>query len=135
MGTVNRQVEALGALPGVTVTGWVPDMAAELARADLAVAPILYGGGTRIKILEAFAHRLPVVSTTVGVEGLDAVAGRHLLVADDPRAFADACARALLEEPLRKGLVDEAERLFLERYQWARIRADAAELARAVARR
>ena len=55
--------------PAVSVVGRVPDMAAELARADLVVVPVRYGSGTRVKILEAFAHRVPVVSTTVGSRG------------------------------------------------------------------
>ena len=53
----------------VHVVGRVPDIATELARADLVVVPVRYGSGTRIKILEAFAHRMPVVSTTLGAGG------------------------------------------------------------------
>ncbi len=103
--------------PGVVVAGVVASMETELARADLAVAPIRYGSGTRLKILESFAHRVPVVSTTVGAEGLDVEDGVHLLVADDPRRFADACLQLLSDTATRQRLVEAAEQLFLERYE------------------
>jgi glycosyltransferase involved in cell wall biosynthesis len=72
----------------VTLTGQVPDITDELARADIVIIPLRYGSGTRVKILEAFAHRIPVVSTTMGAEGLEVEPGTHLLVADDPDAIA-----------------------------------------------
>ena len=81
--------------PAVTLTGQVPDITAELARADVVVIPLRYGSGTRVKILEAFAHRIPVVSTSLGAEGLDVVAGKQLLVADDAEGIAQACASVL----------------------------------------
>ena len=96
--------------PAVTVVGRVPDMEPELARADLAVVPLRVGSGTRIKILESFAHRIPVVSTTLGAEGLEVEDGVHLLMADDPDDFAAACGRLLSDIGLRKRLVDAAER-------------------------
>jgi polysaccharide biosynthesis protein PslH len=103
--------------PAVTVVGEVPAMEPELELADIAVVPIRYGSGTRLKILESFAHRVPVVSTTVGAEGLQVVDGVHLLLADDPEAFAAACERLLTEPDLRGHLVDAAEELYLERYE------------------
>lgn len=103
---------------GVRVTGEVADVDAELAAADVAVVPIRFGGGTRIKILEAFAHHVPVVSTTVGCEGLDVVDGEHLLIADDPVAFASACVRLQEEEELRARLVRGAAQLWETRYRW-----------------
>jgi glycosyltransferase involved in cell wall biosynthesis len=113
--------------PAITVVGTVPAMETELERADIAVVPIRYGSGTRLKILESFAHRVPVVSTTVGAEGLQVVHGVHLLLADDPEAFAAACERLLTETDLRTQLVDAAEELYLERYErsTARVRIEA----------
>jgi glycosyltransferase involved in cell wall biosynthesis len=102
--------------PAVIVVGVVPVMEPELARADIAVVPIRYGSGTRLKILESFAHRIPVVSTSVGAEGLQVEDEVHLLLADDPDAFAAACVRLLTEPDLRKRLVDAAEERYLERY-------------------
>lgn len=83
-------VVAAGAQPGVEVLGEVPDLADELSRAAVSVAPVLAGTGTRVKIVEAFAWGLPVVSTSVGASGLDVVDGRDLLLADDPASFASA---------------------------------------------
>lgn len=91
-------VRALAGAPGVVVAADVPDLAPLYNAADVVVAPLRAGGGTRIKILEAFAHRRPVVATTVGAEGIDARHGEHLLIADSPPALADACLR-LMESP------------------------------------
>ena len=106
--------------PDVTVVGWVPAMDEELARADVVVVPLRYGSGTRVKILEAAAHRIPIVSTTLGAEGLGFEDGKHLLIADEPEDFASACVRLLQEPQLRRHLVDEAEKEFLARFQWMR---------------
>ncbi len=103
--------------PGVlSVVGQVPSMDQELARATVAVVPVRYGGGTRVKILESFAHRVPVVSTTFGAEGLDVTDGVHLLLADDPDAFAAATIRLLRDPGLRVRLTQAAETLYLDRY-------------------
>jgi glycosyltransferase involved in cell wall biosynthesis len=91
-------VRALAEAPGVVVAADVPDLAPLYDAADVVLAPLRAGGGTRIKILEAFAHRRPVVATTVGAEGIDARHGEHLLIADSPPALADACLR-LMERP------------------------------------
>jgi polysaccharide biosynthesis protein PslH len=120
-------------VPGLTVVGRVPAMEPELARADVIAVPIRFGSGTRIKLLEAFAHQIPVVSTTVGAEGLDVTDGVHLDLADDPVAFAAACARLVGDADRRRRLTQSAHTLFIERYQWsaagARIRALAAAVA------
>lgn len=95
----SARAEALAATPGVQLVGEVASVGPELAAANLAVVPVRFGGGTRIKILEALAHGVPVVSTTAGAEGLAVVDGEHLLLADAPTAFADACVRLLLDRP------------------------------------
>ncbi len=103
--------------PGlVTVVGRVDSMVDELKRATVAVVPIRYGSGTRVKILESFANRIPVVSTSIGAEGLEVEAGVHLLIADDPEEFADAVARLLVDGDERVRLADAAERLYADRY-------------------
>jgi len=101
----------------VTLVGQVPDIRSELATADLVVVPLRFGSGTRIKILEAFAHRIPVVSTALGAEGLGARDGAHLLIADTAEGITAACVRLLSDLRLRESLVDDAEKLFLERYE------------------
>ncbi len=117
--------------PRVTLAGQVPDVGVELARADLVVVPIRFGSGTRVKIIEAFAHRVPVVSTTLGAEGLGAVDGEHLLIGDDPESLARACARLLTDEDLRRRIVERAYDLFVDRFR----RDHAEDAVRSVARR
>ena len=103
--------------PGlVTVVGQVPSMEDELTRTSVAVVPVRYGSGTRVKILESFAHRVPVVSTTLGAEGLDVEDGVHLLLADDPEEFAAATVRLLGDARLRVRLTEAAEERYLDRY-------------------
>ena len=114
------EVLRLGELPGVTVTGAVPAVQPYLASAAVAVAPLLVGGGTRLKILEALAMGRAVVTTSVGCEGLAVEDGRHLLVADDPAAFADAVI-ALLGDAERRAALGAAGRALVEdRYTWER---------------
>lgn len=119
--------------PAVTLVGPVPDIDTELAVADLIVIPLRYASGTRVKILEAFAHRIAVVSTSIGAEGLDVRAGQHLLVADDPDGIAQACARLLEDHSLRQAIVDEAHALYLAHYQSPQVQAELGVLAREVA--
>lgn len=120
-------VRRLAELPGIEVTGAVPDVAPWFERAHVAVVPILSGGGTRLKALEAAACGRAMVATTVGVEGLDLAAGRDLLVADDPPGFA-AAVLELLEHPERRAsLAAAARRRAEESYGW---RALAERLAR-----
>jgi hypothetical protein len=119
VGDPDGVVAALDDPPAVTVVGTVDTIEDELSRADVVAVPLRYGSGTRLKILEAFAHRLPVVSTTLGAEGLGVTPGVHLLVADDPDAFADTVL-LLLEEPRRRReLVEAAEALYVERFEAA----------------
>jgi glycosyltransferase involved in cell wall biosynthesis len=117
VGKTTLAVEQLHDPPAVTSVGVVPSMGPELAQADLAVAPIRYGSGTRLKILESFAHRVPVVSTTLGAAGLDVENGVHLLLADDPDEFSRACEMVLTDAGLRTRLASSAEQLYLERYE------------------
>ncbi len=93
VGKAPPSVRELGKVPNVTVTGYVSDLSTELARTDVMIVPLRHGSGTRLKILEAFANMIPVVSTTIGAAGLDAHDGEHLLIADTPAEFARACTR------------------------------------------
>jgi glycosyltransferase involved in cell wall biosynthesis len=80
--------------------------------AAASIVPIFSGGGTRIKILESFAHRCPVISTTKGCEGLDVVNRKHLLIEEGPNNFARACTELLLNATLRKDLTAAAYAFF-----------------------
>ncbi len=82
----------------------VPDCTPFLNKCSVSIAPILSGDGTRIKIIEAFANNSPVVSTSKGCEGLGVTDGQELLIADDPKAFADACSRLLNDQSLAQRL-------------------------------
>jgi glycosyltransferase involved in cell wall biosynthesis len=117
--------------PATTMVGPVPDMVTELRRADLVVVPLRYGSGTRVKIIEAFAHRIPVVSTTIGAEGLDVEDGRHLLVADTAQQLASACARLITEPALRRRLVDAAYVRYLEAFECDVVEGRVTEVAQA----
>ncbi len=104
--------------PRIEVTGEVDDAVRELARARVAVVPLLAGSGTRFKILEAWSAGLPVVSTTIGAEGLPARDGENLLLADGGPGFAGAVTRVLENTDLRRQL-GRAGRLLLEQeFTW-----------------
>jgi glycosyltransferase involved in cell wall biosynthesis len=101
---------------GVRLHGYVADPAPFWTKAAVLAAPLLSGGGVRVKILEAMAIGVPVVSTSIGCEGIAARDGEHLLVADTPDAFARACARVLSDAALARRLADSAHRLVLGKY-------------------
>lgn len=105
----------------VTLTGFVDDIRPHVAAADVYVIPLLVGSGTRIKAFEAMAMGRPVVSTAIGVEGLDVADGTHYLRADDGPAFADAILRLLDDAALRRTLAANARRLTEENFSWARV--------------
>jgi glycosyltransferase involved in cell wall biosynthesis len=120
----NDRRRAFAGCEGVELLGRVPRIEDVLARVDLLVAPFRLGGGTRIKILEAFAHRIPVVSTTIGAEGLAVRSGRELLIADSADEFARACVRVLDDRELRARHVADAYDLVEREYSWPKIRAE-----------
>jgi glycosyltransferase involved in cell wall biosynthesis len=103
----------------IELTGPVEDALASLAQAKVAVVPVLSGSGTRIKILEAWAAGTPVVSTTIGAEGLEAENGRHLLLADQPSEFAEAIGSLLADSERRAEMGRAGQLLCQERYTWA----------------
>jgi glycosyltransferase involved in cell wall biosynthesis len=100
----------------VTLIGPVPEVRTLYREADAVVVPIRAGGGTRIKVLEAFSYRRPVVATTLGVEGIAAQPGEHFLRGDTPTELADACLCLLTSPPLAERLADNAYALFCHAY-------------------
>jgi glycosyltransferase involved in cell wall biosynthesis len=105
------RVQAMAAAEGVVIISDVPDLGPVYRDADVVIAPIRAGGGTRIKVLEAFAHRRPLVATSAAVEGVDVRDGEHLLIADTPAAFATACLRLTNQPQLAAALTERAYEL------------------------
>jgi polysaccharide biosynthesis protein PslH len=114
--------------PSVVVTGRVEDVRPYMERAAAYVVPIRVGGGTRLKIYEAMAMALPVVSTTIGAEGLPVRDGAELLVADTPEEFANAVVRVLMDEKLAHTLGEQAAATVRARFGWDRVAAEFAAL-------
>src|SRR6267143_5337563 len=104
--------------PSIEVLGRVDDVRPHLARAAASVVPLRIGGGTRFKVLETMAMARPVVSTSLGAEGIEAEPGRHLLLADDPASFAAAVGRLLDDAELGARLGREGRALVEHRYSW-----------------
>jgi glycosyltransferase involved in cell wall biosynthesis len=112
------EVRALARREGVVVTGAVPDMKAYLRRCQVSVCPMRLGAGMKMKVIEAMAAGLPVVCTTRGVEGMDLVAGRDFIVADEPAEFAAAVARLLRDEKLREEYGRWGRQAVEQKYTW-----------------
>jgi polysaccharide biosynthesis protein PslH len=103
-------------VPQVRFLGEVADLHPWYAEADAIVAPVRAGGGTRIKILEAFSYQRPVVATSIAMEGIEARAGEHALIGDSPADFAQECARLMRDSELRGRLARNALSLLLSSY-------------------
>jgi len=103
---------------GVHITGRVDDVIPYYRQSAVCVVPLRAGGGTRLKILEAMALGRPVVSTTIGSEGLDVVDGEHLLVADTPEQFAERTVGLLSDQVLYRRIASSARQLVVSRYDW-----------------
>jgi glycosyltransferase involved in cell wall biosynthesis len=108
----------------VEFTGYVEDIRPVVASSAVCVAPLRMGGGTRLKILEAMALGVPVVSTTKGAEGLDVQHERQILIADAPDEFAGQVLRLLESAQLREEIAQNALELVKDRYDWKRIGGD-----------
>jgi glycosyltransferase involved in cell wall biosynthesis len=109
-------VEKFKSDPKIEFTGTVSDMRPYLAAATVVIVPLRLGGGTRIKILEACAAGKPIVSTSIGAEGLDLASGKEILLADDPAEFARSVVN-LLRDPVRcNALAKSARTAVVERY-------------------
>ncbi len=113
---LRRLAEASG--NAVQVTGGVPDVRSYLAEASVFIVPLRIGGGTRLKIYEALSMNKPVISTTVGAEGLPLENGIHLLKADTPADFLKAITRVLSDQNLAAELGKTGGRLVREQYGW-----------------
>jgi glycosyltransferase involved in cell wall biosynthesis len=102
----------------IKVTGYVQDLAPYVDQAAVMVVAVRAGGGMRVRILEAFARAMPVVTTTVGLEGIQAQPGEEVLVADTPKAFANEVIRLLKDPALQARLAENGRRLAETCYDW-----------------
>jgi glycosyltransferase involved in cell wall biosynthesis len=121
--------------PSVSLSGLVEDIRALVAQAAVCVVPIREGSGTRLKILEAMAVGTPVVSTAKGAEGLAVADGVHLLLAENPEAFADHTLQILREPDLRQRLLTNARQWVEQHHAWSDIGPRFVDLVEGAARR
>lgn len=105
----------------VTLTGFVDDIRSYVAQANVYVIPLFVGSGTRIKAFEAMAMGRPVVSTTLGIEGLDVTDGEHFVRADDAEAFARAILTLMADASMRTRIAEAARKLMEDRFSWSRV--------------
>jgi glycosyltransferase involved in cell wall biosynthesis len=110
-----------GGSTGLEITGFVPDTTALLSETAAFIVPLQAGGGMRVKILDAWCRGLPVISTTLGAEGLLTRDGENLLLADTPEAFAQAVVRVLREPALAARLAAGGRRTVEDHYDWRRV--------------
>ena len=113
-----REVRRLGDDAAVTVTGYVGDVRPYIAQAKVYVVPIRMGSGTKLKVLEALAMGIPVVSTSLGAEGIAVTPGQDILIADDPVEFAAQVVALMNNEPLRKSMSERGRALMESCYDW-----------------
>ena len=114
-------VRALHAPPGIVVTGFVQDLAAEYAAAHVFVAPLRFAAGVQTKIIESLAAGLPVVTSTIAAEGLGALGDRDLVLADDAAAMAEQTVALLADAPRRRELAERGRAFVRERFRWSNI--------------
>jgi glycosyltransferase involved in cell wall biosynthesis len=115
VGPYDASLAAVARLPGVQMTGYVEDLGEPYRRASVMVAPLFHGAGTSIKLLEAFARGIPVVTTRTGTRGLAVRDGTHVLLGENPRELAAHTVRVLRDPELGRRLALEA-RSFVEEH-------------------
>lgn len=113
------KLDNLAELPGVECHESVPEVLPWFYEADLLAVPLRQGAGTRIKVLEAMAAGLPVVTTSKGCEGIEVTHGNEILIAEGPEEFAAAVLQVIRTPDLGKQLAHSARKLVIEKYTWA----------------
>jgi glycosyltransferase involved in cell wall biosynthesis len=116
IGRYDERLRHAASVPGIEIVGEVVELGSELRTARGAIIPILHGSGTRIKVIEALAYGLPIVTTEVGCEGLSIQAGHHALVQNDPVEFATSCAKILTDDATSEQLRINGRRFYLDHY-------------------
>lgn len=103
----------------IVVTGFVEDVRPWVWKSRVYVVPLRMGGGTRLKVLEALAMKKPVVTTTIGCEGIDVRHGETALIANEPEAFSEAVVRLFRDRALREKLIRNGYEFVKKRYEWS----------------
>ena len=124
----SREVRALALTTGIEVTGTVDDVRPFYRQAAAAIVPLNVGGGSRLKILEAMAAGVPVVSTTLGAEGLDVQHGENILIADTNEQLVEAIVNVVENQAQRNGLSAAGRALVSNHYEWAKLGANLFEI-------
>jgi glycosyltransferase involved in cell wall biosynthesis len=115
----SREIQALADNdPGIKVTGTVPDIRPYLWGSAVSIVPLRIGGGTRLKIFESMAGRVPVVSTPIGSEGLPLTSGEDCFLAEQPADFAARCLDLLADAELRRRIASAAWELVSREFSW-----------------
>ena len=120
----NKLIKKLPSYPNVIFTGYLDDIQSAIASSWCSLVPLRYGGGTRIKILEAMALGTPVVSTSKGAEGLRVEHNHDILIADKPQAFAHEVLRLMSSASLREKLSNNGYQTVSQYYDWKLIGQD-----------
>ncbi len=102
----------------IIVTDYVEDVRPYVYRSSVYVVPLRMGGGTRLKVLEAMAMKKPIVTTSIGCEGIEIVNGNSAIIADEPQEFANSVVQLLRNETLRKKITDNGYEIMRTQYDW-----------------
>ena len=113
-----NNIKKLSKDKNIVVTGFVEDMITYINKADVVICPMRMGGGIKNKILEAMALGKAIVSTSIGVEGIDVIQGENIMIADSPTEFAENVLKLLNDQSLRNRIANNACVLINERYTW-----------------
>lgn len=117
-GNPPQEIRSLSRIRNIFVTGYMDDVRSVLNKCQVCIVPLRIAAGTRLKILEAMAMRKPVVSTTIGAEGLEVSPGENIIIADTPEDFAKKTVDVLKNSALRERLILGGRRLVESRYSW-----------------
>jgi polysaccharide biosynthesis protein PslH len=102
----------------IVIRGYVPEIQQEIPKYEVAVVPLRIGGGVRIKILESFAMKIPVVSTKIGCEGIEVTDSENILIGDTSKAFAEQVIKLLIDKKLREHISNNAYSFVEQKYRW-----------------
>lgn len=104
--------------PSIEVTGYVPDLQPYLERSAVLIAPLQFGSGMRVKIIDALTREIPIVSTSLGCQGIGVTSGENILIADDPDDFADKVVQVIQNRGLADSLAANGRQLIEQEYDW-----------------